>query len=95
MSVYFIAYQRVHDPALYEKYLEGFDSIFERYDGEIVAVDEEPAVLEGEWPYTRAVVIRFADEPALRRWYDSDVYQQLARTRRQAADGVVVAVHGE
>jgi len=95
MSVYFVANLRVHDPALYEQYLEGFDEIFSRHEGEVVAVDEAPAVLEGEWPYTRAVIIRFPDESALRRWYESDAYQALAQTRRLAAGGFIVAVHGE
>ncbi len=93
MSVYFIAGLRVHDPALYDQYLEGFDAIFARYQGEVVLVDEAPAVLEGEWPYTRLVVIRFPDEPALRRWYESAEYQRLARLRHAAADGFIVAGH--
>ena len=32
--------------------------IFERHDGEMLAV-EAPEVLEGEWPVTRTVLIRF------------------------------------
>lgn len=95
MSVYFVAGLRVHDPALYDQYLDGFDAIFQRYDGEVLAVDEAPALLEGEWPYSRAVVIRFPDEAALRRWYESEAYQELAGIRRRAADGFIVAVHGE
>ncbi len=93
MSVYFIAGLRVHDPARYDQYLEGFDEVFQRYEGEVVLVDEAPAVLEGEWPYTRLVVIRFPDEPALRRWYESPEYQRLARLRHAAADGFIVAGH--
>lgn len=93
MSVYFIAGLRVHDPALYDQYLEGFDAVFARYEGEVVLVDQAPAVLEGEWPYTRVVLIRFPDESALRRWYESPEYQRLARLRRSAADGFIVAAH--
>ncbi len=93
MSVYFIAGLRIHDAALYDRYLEGFDAVFDRYEGEVVLVDEAPAVLEGEWPYSRLVVIRFPDEAALRRWYDSPEYQELARLRHAAADGFVVAGH--
>ncbi len=93
MSVYFIAGLRVHDGALYDRYLEGFDAVFERDEGEVVLVDETPALLEGDWPYTRLVVLRFPDEVALRRWYESPEYQQLARLRHAAADGFIVAGH--
>ncbi len=93
MSVYFLAGLHVHDPGLYERYLEGFDAVFERYAGEVVLVDEAPAVLEGEWPYTRLVVIRFPDEAALRRWYESPEYQRLAALRHAAADGFIVVGH--
>ncbi len=93
MSVYFIANLRVHQPALYDRYLDGFDAIFERYEGEVLLVDDAPSVLEGEWPYTRLVLIRFPDEAALRRWYDSPEYQRLAQIRHQAADGSVVIAH--
>lgn len=93
MSVYFIAGLRVHDPTGYDRYLDGFDAVFERYEGEVVLVDEAPAVLEGEWPYTRVVLLRFPDEAALRRWYESPEYQRLALVRHAAADGFVIAAH--
>ncbi len=93
MSVYFIANLRVHQPALYDRYLDGFDAIFERYEGEVLLVDDAPTVLEGEWPYTRLVLIRFPDEAALRRWYDSPEYRRLAQIRQRAADGFIVIAH--
>ncbi len=93
MSVYFVAGLRIHDGAGYDRYLEGFDAVFGRYEGEVVLVDETPAVLEGEWPYTRLVLLRFPDEAALRRWYESPEYQRLARLRHDAADGFIVVGH--
>ncbi len=83
----------MHQPALYDRYLDGFDAVFERYEGEVLLVDDAPTVLEGEWPYTRLVLIRFPDEAALRRWYDSPEYQRLAQIRHQAADGFIVIAH--
>jgi uncharacterized protein (DUF1330 family) len=81
MSCYFIANIEIHDRAEYQKYLDGFDEIFAKYHGEVLAVDEEPALLEGAWPYTRVVLIRFADQKEARRWYDSVEYQALVKHR--------------
>jgi len=93
MSVYFIAQLRIHDPAAYGRYLDGFDAAWAPYEGEVVLVDEAPSVLEGEWPYSRVVLLRFPDEASLRRWYDSDAYRALRAIRRGAADGPIIVAH--
>lgn len=94
MSAYFIAHIRIDDPDTYQRYLDGTDEIFARYEGEVVAVDDAPAILEGSWPYTRCVVIRFPSVAEARRWYDSPEYQELARLRRQASAGDIILVEG-
>jgi uncharacterized protein (DUF1330 family) len=94
MSSYFVALVTIHDPAGYERYLAGFDDIFARYEGQVVAVDDNPGVLEGQWPGQRTVVIRFPDEKELRRWYESPEYQQLARHRKEASVASIAVVRG-
>ena len=92
MSCYFLAMITIHDREEYEKYLDGFDPIFERYKGIIMAVEEEPVVLEGEWPCTRTVLIRFPSEEEARRWYESPEYEALKRHRLAASDANIVLV---
>ena len=94
MSSYFIAQINIHDNAEYEKYLAGFDEVFARYRGEVIAVDDNVRVLEGDWPYGRTVLIRFPDEDALLDWYESPEYQELARYRRRGSMANIVAVVG-
>lgn len=94
MSTYFVARITIHDAAAYERYLEGFDPAFEGHGGEVLAVDDDPVVLEGTWPCTRTVLIRFPDLAAARAWYDSPAYQSLARVRQSAADADIVLVEG-
>jgi uncharacterized protein (DUF1330 family) len=38
-------------------------------------------VLEGDWPYTRTAIIRFADDAEAKRWYNSPEYQAAAKFR--------------
>lgn len=94
MSCYFVALIDIRDAAAYARYLEGFDEAFAGFGGEVVAVEDEPRVLEGTWPAARTVLIRFADEEELRRWYDSPGYQAIARFRRAAADARIAVMSG-
>jgi uncharacterized protein (DUF1330 family) len=92
MSSYLIAQITIHDRDGYQRYLDGFDEIFAKYKGLVVAVDEAPTLLEGKWPCTRTVLMRFPSEEEARRWYDSPEYQELVKHRHRAADANVVLV---
>ena len=94
MSSYFIALINIHDPARYEQYLAGFDEVFEKFQGEVIAVEDNPRVLEGKWPAGRTVLIRFPNDQAVRTWYESPEYQQLARHRQEASVASVAIVTG-
>lgn len=94
MSSYFIALIDIHDPAAYKQYLEGFDEVFARYTGEVIAVEDNPRVLEGTWPARRTVVIKFPNDSELRRWYDSEEYQSLAKHRREASVATISIISG-
>lgn len=94
MSSYFIALIDIHDPEKYEEYLAGYDEVFEKYKGKVVAVEDQPQVLEGEWPAKRTVLIEFPNDHELRRWYDSPEYQTLAQYRRDASDAAIAIIHG-
>jgi uncharacterized protein (DUF1330 family) len=94
MSCYFIAQITINDNTEYQKYLDGFDAVFEKYQGKVVMVDENPDVLEGNWAYSRIVMIRFPDKAEARRWYDSEEYQALARYRWNAARADIILAEG-
>ena len=91
-AVYLIAQIRIHDRAEYEKYAAGFPAVFARHRGELLAVSEDPVVVEGEWPYTRTVLIRFPSADDARGWYDSPEYQEIARHRFRASSANAVIV---
>ena len=95
MSVYFVTQICIDDFVEYEKYLERCDEVFGRYGGEYLAVDENPDLLEGDWPYTKTVLIRFPDEMEFRRWYDSSEYQNILKHRLRAAKCNTVLIKGQ
>ena len=93
-DAYLIAQIRIDDRDTYRQYETGFMEIFSKYAGEIVAVDEAVDVLEGAWPYTRTVVLRFPSVEEARRWYDSPEYQALAQHRFRASSANLVLAQG-
>lgn len=94
MSVYAVALIHIHDRDGYRTYEQGFMDIFTRYQGKLLAVDEAPSVLEGEWPWTRSVLLEFPDEAQFRAWYDSDEYQALAKHRFGASQASLAVLAG-
>lgn len=96
MPVYIVASIRITDRTEYEKYQAGFMDIFVKYSGELLAVSDAPNVdvIEGEWPFTRAVLLRFPDEAEARRWYQSPEYRALSKHRWNASTGTVIAFEG-
>ena len=94
MSHYLIATIDILDREEYARYEEGFVEVFSKYNGKILAVDENVKLLEGSWPATRTVLIEFPSEPEAMDWYASSEYQELAKHRFAASNGNVTLIQG-
>jgi uncharacterized protein (DUF1330 family) len=86
MSYYFVANIRIQDEEEYEKYLEKAMEVFRKYKGSYLAVDDNPLPVEGNWDYTRVVLIRFDSKADFDAWYQSDEYQEILKYRLSAAE---------
>jgi uncharacterized protein (DUF1330 family) len=94
MSYYFIAQIKINDSKEYQEYLNGCDEVFSRYKGKYLAVDGNPQVLEGDWPYSRAIIVNFQTEEDFMEWYYSPGYQELLKYRLRAAHCDTLLVKG-
>lgn len=94
MTVYVVALLNITDREGYERYAQGFMEIFDQYGGQLLAVDESPTVIEGDWPHTRTVLASFPSAEALDSWYRSSEYQALAQHRFNAATARLVMLRG-
>lgn len=86
MSYYFIAQIKINDVNEYQKYIDKAGSIFKKYKGKYLAIDNEPIILEGNWDYTRTVLITFESKNDFDDWYNSDEYKNIIAHRLRAAD---------
>lgn len=91
MSVYALAQLRIHDREAYGRYMAGFMPVLSKYNGRLLAADEAPKVLEGQWwDRNKVVLMAFADEAAFRAWATSPEYQAIAVDRVAGAHAVVL-----
>ena len=93
VTVYAIAQLKFTDRDAYDRYQAVFMEVFQRYSGTLLAADEAPRVIEGEWDRDKVVLMSFPDEGAFREWAESPDYQQISEDRRAGADTLVVLVH--
>lgn len=95
MTVYALAQLRIHDRDSYDRYQSRFMPVLQKYNGRLLAADESPRVLEGEWwDRNKVVLMEFADNDAFRAWATSPEYTEIAKDRRAGADAVVLLVKG-
>ena len=94
MAAYIIATLNIHDRDRYADYEAGFLAAFEPYGGRFHCVDEAPETLEGEWDWTRTVIIEFKDKETARAWYESADYQAIVPHRQAASVGHVALLNG-
>lgn len=92
MTVYAIAQLKFTDRDAYNRYQAAFMEVFQRYSGTLLAADEAPQVIEGEWDREKVVLMSFPDEEAFREWAESADYQRISEDRRAGAGTVVLLV---
>ena len=77
----------------YSRYGDGFMEVFSQYQGRILAADESPTMVEGDWPVKRTVLMAFPNEEGLNAWYQSPEYQKLAQHRWQSSTARIAMLH--
>lgn len=92
MTVYAVALIKVHDREAYRPYEENVLPILAKFNAKVIAFDEEPTIVEGDWPYTRSLIMSFQSPEDLNNWYNSPEYQALVRHRHAASTGQIAAL---
>ncbi len=94
MSAYVIAQLSIHDRARYDRYAAAFMPTLQPFGGRLLAADNGPEVLEGDWPREKLVLIAFPDAATAKAWAASDAYRAIAVDRLAASDAVVLLAQG-
>ncbi len=91
MSIYVVSVLDKQDPETYMEYSRRARVALAEVGGEIVVSSDAPAFLEGGEGANRLVILRFNDEEALDRWWNSAEYQAAIPFRHKSAKTFFVA----
>lgn len=94
MTAFVIAQLSFKDVARYRRYQAAFADAFQGSGGRLLAADEAPALLEGDWFGDKIVVMAFDSEEAARAFLNGPAYQAISADREAGADTVALLVHG-
>ena len=94
MTVYALAQLTIHDRPSYARYVARFADTLPPFGARLLAADEAPLVLEGEWKRDKAVLVEFPDEEAMRGWASSPAYREIVGDRVSATEGPILLIHG-
>ena len=91
---YLVAQLVIHDRTEYRIYEAGFTPVLEQYGGKLVAVSEAVETVEGNWPYTRTVILEFPSIEQANTWYHSPEYQAIVLHRHASSQANIALFEG-
>ena len=94
MSYYFIVQISIQDEIEYQKYTDKVTETILKYKGKYLAVDTNPAIIEGQFDYSRCVIITFPTKNDFESWYNSKEYQEILPNRLEAANCTAILIKG-
>ena len=94
MTVYVIALVKFTQEEYYRRYQSRFAGVFKAFNGRLLAADETPKVLDGEWTRDKVVIMEFPDEAEATRFLDSPAYEEISRDRIAGATVLSLLVNG-
>ena len=91
--VYLVALLSIHDRERYARYEVDFIEVFQNFGGSLLSVDDNPTAIEGEWPWSRTVLLQFPNAQEASAWYNSESYQEIAQHRFAASIGQIAQLN--
>jgi uncharacterized protein (DUF1330 family) len=92
MTYVIVTIKQVRDNTAFQRYAHLVKPLMERHGGRYLAIDREPEIRDGQWPFLRTVVVGFPSVAAAHAWYDSPEYREIIPLRQRGIDANIVMV---
>ena len=92
MAYAIVTIPKILDEQAFQKYASALRGILKNYEGRWVAIEEQPVLKAGAWPYIKTVMIEFPTLDHAQRWYESPEYREIIPVRERAFHPNIVLV---
>jgi uncharacterized protein (DUF1330 family) len=93
MSAYLIVYETITDQPKFLQYVKTVDPVITRRGGRMVA-SGPPDVVEGEFPFERALVFEWPTRREASEFWHSEEYTEIKKLREGAAEIQAIIIDG-
>ncbi len=76
----------VKDDEAFQQYARLAKPLIEAHGGRYLAIEREPEIANGRWPFVRTIIVRFPSLAAARAWWTSPELRELVPLRERAID---------
>jgi uncharacterized protein (DUF1330 family) len=94
VGVYAVGQIAIRRRSQYERYAARFMSTLEKYGGRLLAADERPEIVQGDWPFDKLIILEFPDAQSFHSWEMSSEYREIVADRLAATEGVILLASG-
>ena len=94
MSAYLVFEIDITDESEFGRYVSLAKPTLDTHGAKILAIADQPDVLEGEWHPPRVVLIEFESSERAREWMNSTEYQEAKPLRHASSNTNLVLVPG-
>lgn len=94
MSVYVIVQLTIKNRAAYRQYQKQFMAVFSKHAGRLLASDENPECVEGDWNPCKIILMEFPNKDSFQQWAFSQDYVRISADRRAGAEATVLLAEG-
>jgi len=93
VAAYLIVYETITDTSRFSRYVKSVDPVILRRGGRLVA-SGPPNVVEGDFPFERALVIEWPTRQAASDFWQSEEYTEIKKLREDAAVIQAIIIEG-
>lgn len=94
MTVYAVILLKIHDQATYDKYVAAAPAVMGKLGIAVqpLAMDDSPIVVEGDWDYSKCVVMKAESAELIQKLFNHPEYKEVAKLRYASATSQIVVL---
>lgn len=95
MKAFVVAAETPKNDSMFSEYRKAVPATLLAFGGKFIVRGGDFALLEGEWPHPRLVIIEFPSRADAEGWYRSPEYQKIIGLRISSSVGNLIIVEGQ